>query len=162
MAHDKQSVTPAVRLLKQHKIEFSEHPYNYEERGGTAASARALGVDEHSVVKTLIFEDSDGHPLIVLMHGDMQVSAKNLARHIGAKSVQPCKPEVADKHSGYIVGGTSPFATRKAMPVYLEKTILELPKIYINGGRRGYLLGIAPADVVKVLAPTLVAVGTPG
>ncbi len=162
MAHDRQSVTPAVRLLRQRGIAFSEHPYKYEEGGGTAVSSRELGVDEHAVVKTLVFEDADGKPFIVLMHGDMQVSAKNLARHLGAKSVQPCKPEIADKHSGYMVGGTSPFATRKAMPVYMEKTILRLPKIYINGGRRGYLLGMAPGDVAKVLDPELVEVGIPG
>ena len=151
VAHDKHSVTPAVRLLRQHGVEFSEHPYDYEEHGGTAVSAHELGVDEHAVVKTLVFEDALGQPLIVLMHGDMQVSAKNLARHIGAKSVQPCKPEIANKHSGYLVGGTSPFATRRKMPVYVERTILDLPRICINGGRRGYLVGIAPEVCVRLL-----------
>ncbi|HAK95014.1 MAG TPA: Cys-tRNA(Pro) deacylase [Planctomycetes bacterium] len=162
MAHDTQPVTPAVRLLRQRGIEFTEHPYRYEERGGTAVSARELGVDEHAVIKTLVFEDAAGRPLIVLMHGDRQVSAKNLARRLGTKSVRPCKPEVADRHSGYVVGGTSPFATRKPMPVYMEKTILDLPKVYINGGRRGYLLGMRPADIVAVLAPQLIEAGIPG
>ncbi len=162
MAHDKQPVTPAVRLLRQRGIAFSEHPYNYEERGGTAVSARELGVDEHAVIKTLVFEDTAGRPFIVLMHGDRQVSAKNLARYLGTKSVRPCRPEVADRHSGYMVGGTSPFATRKPMPVYMEKTILDLPAVYINGGRRGYLLGMRPADIVEVLAPQLIEAGIQG
>jgi Cys-tRNA(Pro) deacylase len=159
MARDKAPVTPAVRLLRQAKVEFTDHLYAYEEKGGTATSARELGVDEHCVVKTLIMEDDRRQPLIVLMHGDRQVSTKELARLIGARSVTPCAPAVADKHSGYQVGGTSPFATRKAMPVYLEETILELPRIYLNGGKRGYLVGLDPKDVVQLLRPTLVRVG---
>jgi len=159
MSKEKIPVTPAVRLLRQEKVDFTPHPYAYEDKGGTATSARELGVDEHAVIKTLIMEDDRGQPLIVLMHGDRQVSTKELARTIGAKSVAPCVPAMADKHSGYQVGGTSPFATRKAMPVYLEETILELPKIYINGGRRGFLVGIAPKEVVRLLKPTPVQVG---
>jgi Cys-tRNA(Pro) deacylase len=159
MAKDKTPVTPAIRLLRQEQVNFSAHPYNYEEKGGTAVSARELGVDEHAVIKTLIMEDDRRNPLIVLMHGDLQVSTKDLARAIGARSVTPCVPAVADKHSGYQVGGTSPFGTRKPMPVYLEETILELPKIYINGGKRGFLVGLAPQDAVRLLKPTLVRVG---
>jgi Cys-tRNA(Pro) deacylase len=145
------SETPATQLLKQKGVIFSEHPYTYEEHGGTAVSARALGVAEHHVVKTLIMHDETAKPLIVLMHGDCKVSTKNLARQIGCKSVEPCKPEVAQRHSGYMVGGTSPFGTRKPMPVYVEGSILELEKIYINGGRRGYLLGIDPQILAGVL-----------
>jgi Cys-tRNA(Pro) deacylase len=148
-------VTMAVRVLRQNQVEFSPHLYVWEARGGTAASAQHLGVDEHVVVKTLIFEDEARRPLCVLMHGDREVSAKNLARHIGTKSVAPCAPEVADRHSGYQVGGTSPFGTRKPMPVYLQRTVMDLPRIYINGGHRGYLVGMAPADLFRVLAPTL-------
>jgi Cys-tRNA(Pro) deacylase len=138
------SETPATQFLRKQGIPFSEHPYEYEEHGGTAVSARELGVDEHQVVKTLVMQDEAAKPLIVLMHGDRKVSTKNLARQIGCKSIEPCKPEVANRHSGYLVGGTSPFGTRKAMPVYAEQTIFDLEKIYINGGRRGYLVGIAP------------------
>jgi Cys-tRNA(Pro) deacylase len=145
------SETPATGFLRKHKVGFSEHPYAYEEHGGTAVSSRALGVPEHDVVKTLVMQDEAARPLIVLMHGDCKVSTKNLARAIGCKSVEPCKPEVAQRHSGYLVGGTSPFGTRKAMPVYVEESILELGKIYINGGRRGYLVGIAPGVLVDVL-----------
>ena len=145
------SETPATAFLKQHGVAYTEHPYAYEEHGGTEVSARELGVDEHAVVKTLVMEDQDGKPLIVLMHGDRKVSTKNLARQAGLKSVAPCKPEVANRHSGFLVGGTSPFGTRKPMPVYVEKTILDLPKIYINGGRRGFLVGIDPADMERVL-----------
>jgi Cys-tRNA(Pro) deacylase len=159
MAKDKTPVTPAIRLLRQEQVNFSAHPYNYEEKGGTAVSAHELGVDEHAVIKTLIMEDDRRNPLIVLMHGDLQVSTRDLARTIGARSVTPCAPAVADKHSGYQVGGTSPFGTRKPMPVYLEETILELPKIYINGGKRGFLVGIDPREVVRLLKPTLVRVG---
>jgi Cys-tRNA(Pro) deacylase len=159
MAKDKTPVTPAVRLLRQEQVAFTAHPYAYEEKGGTATSARELGVDEHAVIKTLIMEDDGKNPLIVLMHGDGQVSTKELARVIGARSVTPCAPAVADKHSGYQVGGTSPFGTRKAMPVYLEETILELPKIYINGGKRGFLVGLDPQAVVRLLKPTMVKVG---
>jgi Cys-tRNA(Pro) deacylase len=145
------SETPATGFLRKHAVGFSEHPYAYEEHGGTAVSARALGVPEHDVVKTLVMQDEAARPLIVLMHGDCKVSTKNLARAIGCKSVEPCKPEVAQRHSGYLVGGTSPFGTRKAMPVYVEESILALEKIYINGGRRGYLVGIAPGVLVTVL-----------
>jgi Cys-tRNA(Pro) deacylase len=151
-------VTMAVRVLRQHQVEFTPHLYAWEPRGGTAASAQHLGVDEHIVVKTLIFEDEARKPLCILMHGDREVSAKNLARHIGTKSVSPCAPEVADRHSGYQVGGTSPFGLRRAMPVYCERGIAELPRIYINGGARGFLVGIAPVDLVRVLKPDLVSV----
>ena len=153
-------VTMAIRVLRQNKVEFTPHLYTYEERGGTRVSSSQLGVDEHAVIKTLIFEDDAKRPLCVLMHGDREVSAKNLARHIGTKSVAPCAPEVADRHSGYQVGGTSPFGLRRAMPVYCEASIAELPRIYINGGARGFLVGIAPADLVRVLKPALVAVAT--
>lgn len=159
MAKDKTPVTPAIRLLRQEKVAFTAHPYTYEEKGGTAVSARELGVDEHAVIKTLIMEDDGKKPLIVLMHGDRQVSTRELARIIGVRSVSPCAPAVADKHSGYQVGGTSPFATRKGMPVYLEETILELAEIYINGGKRGFLVGLDPQEVVRLLKPTLVRVG---
>jgi Cys-tRNA(Pro) deacylase len=145
------SETPATQLLRKQGIAFSEHPYAYEEHGGTAVSARELGVDEHCVVKTLVMQDEAARPLIVLMHGNCKVSTKNLARQIGCKSVEPCKPEVANRHSGYLVGGTSPFGMRKAMPVYVEQTILALDKIYINGGRRGYLIGIDPQMLAQVL-----------
>ncbi len=148
------SETPATQFLRKQGVAFTEHPYEYEEHGGTEASARELGVDEHHVVKTLIMQDEAAKPLVVLMHGDRKVSTKNLARQIGCKSVEPCKPEVANRHSGYLVGGTSPFGTKKAMPVYVEKTVLELDKIYVNGGRRGYLIGIAPAAMQAVLKMT--------
>ena len=145
------SETPATQFLKKHKAAFSEHPYDYVEHGGTAESARQLGVDEHHVVKTLVMQDERARPLIVLMHGDCTVSTKNLARQIGCKSVAPCAPDVAQRHSGYLVGGTSPFGTRKAMPVYVEESVLALERIYINGGRRGSLVGIAPALLTTVL-----------
>ncbi len=138
------SETPATRWLREEGIAFTEHPYEYEEHGGTAVSARELGVDEHAVVKTLVMEDETARPLIVLMHGDRKVSTKSLARQIGVKRIAPCKPEVAHRHSGYVVGGTSPFGTKKAMRIYVEESILALPTIYINGGRRGYLVGVAP------------------
>jgi Cys-tRNA(Pro) deacylase len=138
------SETPATQWLRGQGVAFTEHVYDYVEHGGTAESARQLGVDEHAVVKTLVMQDDRAQPLIVLMHGDKQVSTKNLARAIGVKSVEPCKPEVAQRHSGYMVGGTSPFGTKKAMPVFVEAGILELPRILINGGRRGYLVGIEP------------------
>jgi Cys-tRNA(Pro) deacylase len=150
--------TAATRLLRQHGVAYTEHPYRYEEHGGTRVSARELGVDEHAVVKTLVMEDDAGAPLVVLMHGDREVSTKALARQIGMRSVQICKPEVAQRHSGYLVGGTSPFGTRKPMPVYVERTILDLEKIYVNGGSRGFLVGIAPKDLVRVLSPTPVEV----
>jgi Cys-tRNA(Pro) deacylase len=152
------SETPATQFLRKNGVPFSEHPYGYEEHGGTAVSARELGVPEHDVVKTLVMQDEAARPLIVLMHGDCTVSTKNLARQIGCKSVEPCKPEVANRHSGFLVGGTSPFGTRKQMPVYVEKTILDLPKIYINGGRRGYLVGIAPGELVRTLGAKAVEV----
>ena len=145
-------VTPAVRLLREKKIEFESHLYAYEERGGTRHSADSLGVDEHAVVKTLVMETDARRPLIVLMHGDREVSTKQLARQIGARSVEPCKPEVAQKHTGYLVGGTSPLGTRTALPVYVERTILELPRVYINGGKRGFLVSFAPR-VLKELLP---------
>jgi Cys-tRNA(Pro) deacylase len=145
------SETPATQMLKAHKVEFTEHPYDYVEHGGTEESARQLGLDEHAVVKTLVMQDQDAKPLIVLMHGDCKVSTKNLARQIGAKSVEPCKPEVANRHSGYLVGGTSPFGTRREMPVYIEETILALPRIAINGGRRGYLVQLAPEVCTRLL-----------
>jgi len=145
------SETPATALLRKHKVPFTEHPYEYEEHGGTTVSARALGVDEHQVVKTLVMQDEAARPLIVLMHGDCKVSTKNLARNIGCKSVEPCKPEVAQRHTGFMVGGTSPFGTRKAMPVYVEESILSLETIYINGGRRGFLVAIKPQVVTEVL-----------
>jgi Cys-tRNA(Pro) deacylase len=159
-SQDKQPATQAVRVLREHGVMFTNHPYPYEERGGTEVSARALGVDEHAVIKTLIMEDDAKRPLVVLMHGDREVSTKNLARHIGVKSIQPCAPAVADRHSGYQVGGTSPFGTRRAMPVYMERTIGDLSRIYINGGRRGYLVGLVPADLIRVLKPTLVDAAT--
>lgn len=146
------SETQATQFLRKQGVCFSEHPYPYEEHGGTKVSARALGVPEHDVVKTLVMQDEAARPLIVLMHGDCKVSTKNLARAIGCKSVEPCKPDVAQRHSGYQVGGTSPFGTRKALPVYVEESILALGKIYINGGRRGYLVAIAPQVLVDQLA----------
>jgi Cys-tRNA(Pro) deacylase len=145
------SETPATQLLKAHRVEYTEHPYEYLEHGGAQHSAQVLGWDPYTVVKTLIMQDQDAKPLVVLMHGDRKVSTKNLARQIGAKSVEPCKPEVANRHSGYLVGGTSPFGTRRAMPVYIEETILALPRILINGGRRGYLVGLAPQVCMQLL-----------
>ena len=149
---DHVSETPATALLRANKVTFTEHPYEYQEHGGAQHSAQVLGLDPFSVVKTLVMQDQDARPLLVLMHGNRKVSTKNLARQIGAKSVEPCKPEVANRHSGYLVGGTSPFATRKAMPVFIEETILSLPKILINGGRRGFLVGIDPQVCVALLA----------
>lgn len=146
------SETPATQLLKAHHVAFTEHPYDYVEHGGTSESARQLGLDEHAVIKTLVMQDQDAKPLIVLMHGDCTVSTKNLARQIGAKSVEPCKPEVANRHSGYLVGGTSPFGTRKPMPVFIEESILALPRIAINGGRRGFLVQLDPRVCVELLA----------
>lgn len=148
----------AVRTLRQHKVEFTPHLYTWEPRGGTAASAQHLGVDEHLVIKTLIFEDEARKPLCILMHGDREVSARNLARQTDRKSVAPCAPEVADRHSGYQVGGTSPFGLKRAMPIYCEKGIAALARIYINGGARGFLVGIDPGELLRVLAPTLVEV----
>lgn len=156
------SETPATALLRRHGVAFSEHAYEYVERGGTAESARQLGVDEHIVVKTLVMRDDKARPLIVLMHGDAQVSTKNLAREIGARSVEPCPPEAAQRASGYQIGGTSPFGTRREMPVYVEASVLELPRILINGGRRGYLVGIAPAALVELLGAKAVRCALPG
>jgi Cys-tRNA(Pro) deacylase len=158
MSNDRLPVTAAIRVLREHGVAYTDHPYAYEERGGTAVSARELGVPEHACIKTLIMEDERRQPLIVLMHGDREVSTKNLARQIGVKSVAPCAPDVADRHSGYQVGGTSPFGTRKRMPVYLQRTIADLPYLYVNGGRRGYLVGMKPEDLARVLKPTLVDV----
>ena len=148
---DRVSETPATAMLKAHGVAFTEHPYEYLEHGGAQHSAEVLGLDPFTVVKTLVMEDEKARPLLVLMHGNRKVSTKNLARQIGAKSVEPCQPEVANRHSGYLVGGTSPFGTRKAMPVYIEESILALPRIAINGGRRGYLVGIAPQVCVQLL-----------
>jgi Cys-tRNA(Pro) deacylase len=160
MAKDKRvSETPATVFLKQYGVAYTEHVYEYVERGGTRVSAEALGVDEHAVVKTLVMQDEAKRPLIVLMHGDREVSTKNLARQAGVKRVEPCAPETAQRHSGYQVGGTSPFGTRKPLPIYVERTILALPRIYINGGRRGFLVGIDPKELARVLQTTPVEVG---
>jgi Cys-tRNA(Pro) deacylase len=148
---DKVSETPATALLRQHGVSFTEHPYEYLEHGGALHSAQVLGMDPFSVVKTLIMQDQDAKPLVVLMHGNRKVSTKNLARQVGLKSIEPCAPEVANRHSGYLVGGTSPFATRRQMPVFIEETVLALPRICINGGRRGYLVGIDPQVCVRLL-----------
>jgi Cys-tRNA(Pro) deacylase len=152
-------ITPAVRFLRDKKVGFRPMLYDYAEKGGTRVSAEALGVDEHAVVKTLVFETSEKKPLIVLMHGDRQVSAKNLARHLNLKSAAPADPEKASKWTGYLVGGTSPFGTRTKMPVYVEKSIFELPEIYINGGKRGFLVGITPGELKRVLEIEEVEVG---
>lgn len=156
----KMPMTAAIRLLRQHKVEFEPFLYRYEAQGGTAASAAHLGVDEHQVVKTLIFEDERRQPLVVLMHGDRQVSTKELARLLTVKTITPCKPEVAQKHTGYQVGGTSPFGTKKTMPVYAERSIFALDLIYINGGKRGFLVGIKPETLQTLLAVTSVSVAT--
>lgn len=154
--------TPAVHQLKQHRVPFTEHAYRYEERGGTTVSARELGVDEHAVIKTLVMEDDRKRPLIVLMHGDREVSTKNLARQIGSKTIAPCAPDVAQKHTGYLVGGTSPFGTRKPLPVFMERSIAGLDRIYINGGARGFLVSLSPSDLIRVLEPELVDVAAVG
>lgn len=146
------SETPATQMLRRQGVSFTEHVYDYVEHGGTGESSRQLGVPEHEVIKTLVMQDEKAQPLIVLMHGDRQVSLKELARQIPCKKVEPCKPEVAQRHSGYMVGGTSPFGCKKAMPIYVEATILELPRICINGGRRGFLVGLAPQHLVELLA----------
>ncbi|HZU53656.1 MAG TPA: Cys-tRNA(Pro) deacylase [Holophagaceae bacterium] len=148
--------TNATRLLKGLGIAFTEHLYRYEDHGGTAVAARELGVEEHAILKTLVMEDDKGIPFIILMHGDREVSLKALARQMGARSVQPCKPETASKHSGYLVGGTSPFGARKAMPIFVEATVLDLPRLWINGGSRGFLLEMAPEDLAKALLPIAV------
>jgi Cys-tRNA(Pro) deacylase len=154
-------MTAAVRVLKQARVPFTEHPYAYVERGGTAAFAAQSGIDEHAVVKTLVMEDEAKKPFVVLMHGDREVSTKELARVLGVKSVHPCAPETAERHSGYMVGGTSPFGLRKPLPVYVEATVLELARIYINGGKRGFIVGLAPQELVRVLKPTPVNVAVP-
>jgi Cys-tRNA(Pro) deacylase len=159
MSRERLPVTNAVRVLREHGVRYTHHPYDYEPRGGTSVSARELGIDEHAVIKTLIMEDDGKRPMIVLMHGDREVSTKNLARFLDVKHVAPCEPAVADRHSGYQIGGTSPFGTRRPMPVYMERSIAELAYVYVNGGRRGYLVGMAPAELMRVLRPTLVAVG---
>jgi Cys-tRNA(Pro) deacylase len=158
----KVSETPATAFLKKHGVAFTEHPYDYEERGGTRVSSEKLGVPEHDVIKTLVMEDEDKRPLVVLMHGDREVSTKNLARQIGKKRVEPCKPDVAERHSGYQVGGTSPFGLRKPMPVYVERTVLDLARIYINGGRRGFLVAIDPKELVRVVGAAPVEVALKG
>jgi Cys-tRNA(Pro) deacylase len=154
----KTAATPATAFLAKEGVAFTEHHFDYVEHGGTSHTSHALGVPEHEVVKTLIMEDEKGEPLVVLMHGDRKVSTKELARQAARKRIVPCKPETATRHSGYLIGGTSPFGTRKAMPVYLERSVLELPRIYINGGRRGYLLGMDAAELVRTLDPVLVEV----
>jgi Cys-tRNA(Pro) deacylase len=149
------SETPATQWLKRQGVAFTEHPYDYVEHGGTAESARQLGVDEHAVVKTLVMQDERARPLVVLMHGDREVSTKNLARAIGVKSVEPCKPEVAQRHSGYLIGGTSPFGfKRDGVPVFVQRSVLDLPRIFINGGRRGFLVGVEPIALTATLAAT--------
>lgn len=159
---DHASETPATALLRREKVAFTEHLYDYVDRGGTAESSRQLGVPEHEVVKTLVMQDEAQRPLIVLMHGDRQVSLKGLAREIGCKKVEPCAPDVAQRHSGFLVGGTSPFGTRKAMPVYVQASVLALPKILINGGRRGYLVGIAPEVLTRLLGAQAVSCALEG
>ncbi|MCM2332972.1 MAG: Cys-tRNA(Pro) deacylase [Anaeromyxobacteraceae bacterium] len=152
--------TPATRLLREKGVAYTEHPYRYEEKGGTRVSARELGVDEHAVVKTLVMEDEAGAPLVVLMHGDREVSVKALARQLGKKTISPCRPEVAQRHSGYQVGGTSPMGTRKAMPVYVERTILDLPRVYVNGGSRGFLVGLDPKALAVLVGAVPVDAAT--
>jgi Cys-tRNA(Pro) deacylase len=159
MSKEKMPVTPAIRVLRAEKVNFTEQLYEYVERGGTRVSSQALGVDEHLMIKTLIMEDEHKNPLIILMHGDMEVSTKALARFLNVKTITPCTPETANKHTGYLVGGTSPFGTRRTMPVYMEATIAELPQIYINGGKRGFLVVMDPKDAVRILKPTMVHVG---
>ena len=156
----KTPVTPAIRVLRGAGVAFTEHLYRYEEHGGTRVSARELGVDEHAVIKTVVMQDDTGAPLVVLMHGDREVSTKQLARAAGCKTIEPCRPDVANRHSGYQVGGTSPFGTRRAMPVYMERSIRDLPRVYINGGARGFLVAVAPADLERLLNPTLIDAAT--
>jgi Cys-tRNA(Pro) deacylase len=154
-------VTAAIAVLRKHGVAFTEHPYRYEPHGGTSVSSRALGMAEHAVIKTLVMEDERRQPLIVLMHGDCDVSTRQVARQAGVKSVDLCTPEVATRHTGYLVGGTSPFGTRKSLPVFMERSILDLDRIAINGGRRGFLVALAPADLVRVLQPTLIDAALP-
>ena len=153
---DDYPITQAIRVLREHRVSFTAHLYDYVERGGTEHSAAMLGVEEHCVIKTIVLEDDQKQPLICLQHGDHEVSTKNLARARGCKSIGPCSPDTANRHTGYVVGGTSPFGTRKVLPVYMQRSIEELPMIYINGGKRGFLVGIAPSDVQRVLKPILV------
>jgi Cys-tRNA(Pro) deacylase len=161
MGPDKTPMTPAVRVLRQAGVEFTGYPYTYIERGGTSTFAEEAGVDEHAVIKTLIMEDDGRRPLVVLMHGDREVSTKELARVLGVKTVRPCPPETAERHSGYLVGGTSPFGLRKPMPIYVEESILALPRVYINGGKRGFLVGLGPKELARVLKPVPVRVAIP-
>jgi Cys-tRNA(Pro) deacylase len=155
------AVTPAVRVLRAHAVAHTEHAYRYEEKGGTRVSSRELGVDEHQVIKTLVMQTDDRTPLVVLMHGDCSVSTRALARQIGARAVSPCDPAIAERHSGYQVGGTSPFGLRTPMPIYIERSILALPRLFINGGRRGFLVSLTPDDLARVLSPTPVDVAQP-
>ncbi len=161
MSQEKAPVTAAVRALRQHKVAYTEHLYDYVEKGGTAESSRQLGVPEHAVIKTLVMEDEARKPLIVLMHGDCETSTRNLARQTGRKHIEPCSAEVANRHTGYLVGGTSPLGTRKAMPVYVEKTIMALDRIYLNGGKRGFLVGLDPKSLLPLLQAELVEVANP-
>jgi len=154
-------VTAAVRALRAGGVTFTEHLYDYEERGGTRVSARELGIDEHSIVKTLVMEDDRREPLLVLMHGDMNVSTRNLARFCGARSIVPCEPAAAQRHTGYLVGGTSPFGTRRALPVFVQRSVFDLQRVYINGGKRGFLVGIDPKELRRLLQPTLVDIALP-
>lgn len=158
MSQDKAPVTAAVRVLRQHRVAYTEHLYDYVEHGGTAESSRQLGVTEHEVVKTLVMQDENRQPLIVLMHGDRQVSTRNLARQTGRKHIEPCAPEVANRHSGYMVGGTSPLGTKKPIPVFVERSVLELERIYLNGGKRGFLIGLDPKALLPILNPVAVDV----
>jgi Cys-tRNA(Pro) deacylase len=158
MAKEKLPVTPAIRVLRQEEVPFEGHLYPYEEKGGTGASSRHLGVAEHAVIKTLIMEDDGRQPLVVLMHGDREVSVRELARQLGARSIAPCTPETANRHSGYLVGGTSPFGLRRTMPVCMEESILSLERIWINGGKRGFLISLDPRDAARILNPRLVSV----
>jgi len=152
------SATPAIHFLRRHGVTFTEHPYRYEQHGGTRVSARELGVDEHVVIKTLVMQDDQQQPLLVLMHGDREVSTKRLARQIGRRSIESCEPAAAERHTGYMVGGTSPFGTRKRLPVFVERTVMTLDRVFINGGRRGFLVSLAPAEIARVLDVTLVDV----
>lgn len=153
---DEHPITQAIRVLREHKVSFTAHLYDYVDRGGTEHSAAMLGVEEHCVIKTIVLEDDQKQPLICLQHGDYEVSTKNLARARGCKNIGPCSPDTANRHTGYMVGGTSPFGTRKTLPVYMQRSIEELPMIYINGGKRGFLVGLTPSDLRRVLQPILV------
>ena len=159
MSKGKTPSTPAIRLLKKQGVAFTPRPYKYQERGGTRVAAHELGVDEHLTVKTLVMEDHDARPFIILMHGDMEVSTKALARDLGIKSITPCDPKVAQRHTGYMVGGTSPFGTKETLPVYMEESIQDLPYLLINGGRRGFLVEMSPSDLIAILHPQYVTVG---